>query len=217
MPVVNRLAALADEITEWRRDLHAHPEIMYELPRTAATVAEKLKSFGCDEVVPGLGPHRRRRRHPRQEAWQRQGGGAPRRHGRAADRGGDRALLRLANAGQDARLRPRRPHGHAARRRQASLREPQLRRHGGDDLPAGRGRRRRRQGHDRRRAAGTLLDRRGLRPAQLPRHSRRPVRHPAGCDHGRRRPAAYRGGRRRRPRRAPASRRRHGARRRPRS
>jgi len=55
MPVVNRLAALADEITEWRRDLHAHPEIMYELPRTAATVAEKLKSFGCDEVVPGLG------------------------------------------------------------------------------------------------------------------------------------------------------------------
>jgi amidohydrolase len=55
MPVINRVAALADEITEWRRDLHAHPEIMYELPRTAATVAEKLKQFGCDEVVPGLG------------------------------------------------------------------------------------------------------------------------------------------------------------------
>jgi amidohydrolase len=55
MPVVNRVAALADEITEWRRDLHAHPEIMYELPRTAKTVAEKLKAFGCDEVVPGLG------------------------------------------------------------------------------------------------------------------------------------------------------------------
>jgi hippurate hydrolase len=55
MPVVNRVAALADEITEWRRDLHAHPELMYELPRTAATVAEKLKAFGCDEVVPGLG------------------------------------------------------------------------------------------------------------------------------------------------------------------
>ena len=55
MPVVNRVAALADEIREWRRDLHAHPEIMYELPRTAAAVAEKLKAFGCDEVVPGLG------------------------------------------------------------------------------------------------------------------------------------------------------------------
>jgi amidohydrolase len=55
MPVINRVAALADEITEWRRDLHAHPEIMYELPRTAKTVAEKLKAFGCDEVVPGLG------------------------------------------------------------------------------------------------------------------------------------------------------------------
>src|ERR1700693_5227961 len=55
MPVVNRVAALADEITEWRRDLHAHPELMYELPRTAASVADKLKAFGCDEVVPGLG------------------------------------------------------------------------------------------------------------------------------------------------------------------
>jgi hippurate hydrolase len=55
MPVVNRVAALAEEITEWRRDLHSHPELMYELPRTAATVAAKLKAFGCDEVVPGLG------------------------------------------------------------------------------------------------------------------------------------------------------------------
>ena len=55
MPVINRVAALADEITEWRRDLHTHPELMYDLPRTARTVAEKLKSFGCDEVVPGLG------------------------------------------------------------------------------------------------------------------------------------------------------------------
>jgi len=55
MPIVNRVADLHSEITEWRRDLHAHPEILYDVHRTAATVAEKLKAFGCDEVVPGLG------------------------------------------------------------------------------------------------------------------------------------------------------------------
>jgi len=55
MPVVNRLADRADEIAVWRRDLHAHPELLYEVHRTAATVAEKLRHFGCDEVVPGIG------------------------------------------------------------------------------------------------------------------------------------------------------------------
>jgi len=55
MPIVNRVADLHSDITEWRRDLHAHPEILYDVHRTAATVAEKLKAFGCDEVVPGLG------------------------------------------------------------------------------------------------------------------------------------------------------------------
>jgi len=55
MPVVNRVAHLHGEITAWRRDLHAHPELLYDVDRTAASVAEKLKSFGCDEVVPGLG------------------------------------------------------------------------------------------------------------------------------------------------------------------
>ena len=55
MPIVNRVADLHDEITAWRRDLHAHPELQYDVHRTAATVAEKLKSFGCDEVVPGIG------------------------------------------------------------------------------------------------------------------------------------------------------------------
>src|SRR3954451_16684858 len=55
MPIVNRIAALHPEITEWRRDLHAHPELLYDVHRTAATVADKLKAFGCDEVVTGLG------------------------------------------------------------------------------------------------------------------------------------------------------------------
>jgi len=55
MPVVNRVADFAGEIAEWRHDLHAHPELQYDVLRTAASVAEKLKAFGCDEVVPGLG------------------------------------------------------------------------------------------------------------------------------------------------------------------
>ena len=55
MPVINRVADLADEVTEWRRDMHAHPELLYEVHRTAALVAEKLRAFGCDEVVTGIG------------------------------------------------------------------------------------------------------------------------------------------------------------------
>src|SRR6201997_926667 len=55
MPIVNRVADLHNEIKEWRRDLHAHPELRYDVHRTAGSVAEKLKSFGCDEVVPGIG------------------------------------------------------------------------------------------------------------------------------------------------------------------
>ena len=55
MPIVNRVADLHAEITAWRRDIHAHPELQYDVHRTAASVADKLKSFGCDEVVTGIG------------------------------------------------------------------------------------------------------------------------------------------------------------------
>jgi amidohydrolase len=55
MPIVNRVADLHAEITAWRRDFHAHPELQYDVHRTAAAVAEKLTSFGCDEVVTGIG------------------------------------------------------------------------------------------------------------------------------------------------------------------
>lgn len=55
MPVKNRLAEMHDEITEWRRDMHENPEILFETHRTSALVAEKLQSFGCDEVVTGIG------------------------------------------------------------------------------------------------------------------------------------------------------------------
>jgi amidohydrolase len=55
MPIVNRVADLQNEIAEWRHDLHAHPELMFDVNRTAGAVAEKLREFGCDEVVTGLG------------------------------------------------------------------------------------------------------------------------------------------------------------------
>src|SRR6266478_6335161 len=55
MPIVNRIAAMQGDVTAWRRDIHANPELLYNVHRTAATVADKLRSFGCDEVVTGIG------------------------------------------------------------------------------------------------------------------------------------------------------------------
>jgi hippurate hydrolase len=55
MPIINRVADLSDEIAAWRRDFHENPELLFDVHRTAGIVAEKLKSFGCDEVVTGLG------------------------------------------------------------------------------------------------------------------------------------------------------------------
>ena len=55
MPIINRMAELQDEITEWRREYHANPELMYDVHDTAASVAEKLRAFGFDEVVEGIG------------------------------------------------------------------------------------------------------------------------------------------------------------------
>jgi amidohydrolase len=54
MPIINRVADLSDEVAAWRRDLHAHPELGYEEMRTCAIVAEKLKAFGCDDIVTGI-------------------------------------------------------------------------------------------------------------------------------------------------------------------
>jgi len=50
-----RIAALKAEVTAWRRDFHAHPELLYDVERTAGVVAARLKEFGVDEVVTGLG------------------------------------------------------------------------------------------------------------------------------------------------------------------
>ena len=52
MPIVNRIAALSDEMAAWRHDFH---ELLYEVHRTAGIVADRLREFGCDEVVTGIG------------------------------------------------------------------------------------------------------------------------------------------------------------------
>ncbi|CAN7516282.1 M20 aminoacylase family protein [Neorhizobium tomejilense] len=55
MPILNRAAELQGEVSEWRRYLHENPEILYEVENTASFVEQKLKEFGVDEVVPGIG------------------------------------------------------------------------------------------------------------------------------------------------------------------
>ena len=55
MPVKNRFADLLPEITAWRHDFHEHPELLFDVQRTAGKVADLLRSFGCDEVVEGIG------------------------------------------------------------------------------------------------------------------------------------------------------------------
>ncbi len=55
MPLLNRAIEMQPEIAGWRRDLHMNPELLFDTLRTSAFVADKLKSFGCDEVATGIG------------------------------------------------------------------------------------------------------------------------------------------------------------------
>ncbi|MEC8155155.1 MAG: amidohydrolase, partial [Pseudomonadota bacterium] len=55
MPLINSLSQNLDDIKAWRHDIHAHPELQYDVHRTAGLVADKLREFGCDEVVTGIG------------------------------------------------------------------------------------------------------------------------------------------------------------------
>jgi amidohydrolase len=55
MPTVNRINEFVDDVSAWRHDLHAHPELQYDVHRTASFVADRLREFGCDDVVTGIG------------------------------------------------------------------------------------------------------------------------------------------------------------------
>ncbi len=54
-PIPNSIADMAVTLAEWRRDIHAHPELAYEEVRTAGIVAAKLREFGFDVVEEGVG------------------------------------------------------------------------------------------------------------------------------------------------------------------
>ena len=55
MPIINRIAEFHDEVAAWRRDIHAHPELMFDVHRTAGIVEQKLREFGVDEIATGIG------------------------------------------------------------------------------------------------------------------------------------------------------------------
>jgi amidohydrolase len=54
MTALERISGFKDDLTAWRRDFHAHPELGFEEERTSAIVADKLASWGI-EVHRGLG------------------------------------------------------------------------------------------------------------------------------------------------------------------
>jgi len=54
MQIIDRIAQIHDDLTSWRRDIHAHPELGFEEQRTSDVVAAKLAEFGC-EVYRGIG------------------------------------------------------------------------------------------------------------------------------------------------------------------
>ena len=54
MPVLNRIAEFAPEMTEWRRHLHQHPETRFDCHETAAFIAARLREFGVDEIHEGI-------------------------------------------------------------------------------------------------------------------------------------------------------------------
>ena len=54
MPVLNRIAALAPEMKEWRQHLHTIPELEFNLPKTSAYVAACLREMGVDEIHEGV-------------------------------------------------------------------------------------------------------------------------------------------------------------------
>ncbi|MBE1284880.1 MAG: amidohydrolase [Rhodobacteraceae bacterium] len=55
MPIKNRFAELQSEITGWRRHLHMHPELLFDVEKTAAYVVDRLKEMGIDDITTGIG------------------------------------------------------------------------------------------------------------------------------------------------------------------
>ncbi|MDO8883038.1 amidohydrolase, partial [Pseudotabrizicola sp.] len=54
MPVLNRIAAFAEEMKGWRRHLHANPELEFACHNTAAFIVDRLREMGVDEIHEGI-------------------------------------------------------------------------------------------------------------------------------------------------------------------
>jgi amidohydrolase len=110
MTVSPAIAELVPDAQRWRRHLHAHPELLYDVDQTAAFVAERLREFGCDEVRTGVG------RSGVVGVIKGRKGASGRAIGLRADMdalpidGDDQPALSLDRSRPHARLRPRRPH-----------------------------------------------------------------------------------------------------------
>ena len=55
MPIKNQFAELYEHIKSWRHHIHQNPELLYDTIHTSKFVETKLKEFGCDEVITGIG------------------------------------------------------------------------------------------------------------------------------------------------------------------
>ena len=54
MPVINRIAEFHEEMTRWRRELHAHPETAFEEVWTSDFIAARLAEIGVDRIERGI-------------------------------------------------------------------------------------------------------------------------------------------------------------------
>ena len=55
MPIKNQFSELYEHIKSWRHHIHQNPELLYDTINTSKFVETKLKEFGCDEVINGVG------------------------------------------------------------------------------------------------------------------------------------------------------------------
>ena len=116
MPIPSAVQDLVQDAQSWRRDIHQDPELLYDVERTARYVADRLTAFGCDEVKTSIG------RTGVVGVIRGAKGSSPRSIGLRADMDAlpieeaTNLSYRSKNPGQNARLRPRRAYGDAARR-----------------------------------------------------------------------------------------------------
>ena len=54
MPIINRIANFAEDMNQWRQELHSNPELKFDCYETASFIVERLKEFGINEIHTGI-------------------------------------------------------------------------------------------------------------------------------------------------------------------